>query len=89
MKTIKILFLLTGLSISSLGFGMEDGAEDLRLVEAVLNIEDLALDGTSEQQENNIEKIKKLINEGVDVNQAKDGITPLLFASVIGPVEIV
>ena len=43
MKTIKILFLLVGLFLSSMGFAVEAVPEkDLRLIEAILTLEDVA-----------------------------------------------
>ena len=66
MKTIKILFLLVGLFLSSMGFAVEAVPEkDLRLIEAILTLEDVAngyagFDGSPEQVKKHEQLIKNL-----------------------------
>ena len=68
MKTIKMLFLLTGLSISSIGFGMEDSNANNRVAK------ELSLDSKTELDKSLIQAIKNsnselviyLLNRGAD-----------------------
>jgi len=103
MKTIKVLFLLNELFISSVSFGIEAEAnsEELRLLEAIkavvvqrADVNEFSTDGQTPlnwaSREGYTEIVKFFLANGVEVNLADaDGETPLICSSYQGYAKIV